>query len=272
MKPKSLVYYLILSIFGIATIIPLLWMVSASLMTSQEVTDIPPPLLPESPNFSNYIEASNLLYLKLYVPNTLLLILLNCVGIVLSASMAAYALQFGRGRLTTFAQWSIFATMLIPTFTFLLPVYMLFHAVGLLNTYVPLTFPAFLGGSAFYIFVYYQYFKLIPENLYKNAIADGASQWKIYWDIFLPLARPATGVVVLFVVIHQWNNYLGPLLILTSPERQTLALGLAGLIDTYDTSWNVIMAANTITVVPMLVLLVVFHQRIFDSFEILKGR
>jgi ABC-type glycerol-3-phosphate transport system permease component len=184
------------------------------------------------------------------------IVLLNEIAVVGSASLCAYG--FARidfpGRGFWFA--IVLSTMMLPGVVLLIPTFVIFSRIGWVNTYLPLTVPAFFGGGAFNIFLLRQFFRSLPPELADAARIDGCSEFGIYWRIMLPLAKPALATVAVFTFIAAWNDYMGPLLYLSKdPNKYTVALGLAMFRTAFlgRTRWDLLMAASTIMIVPIVV-------------------
>jgi len=152
----------------------------------------------------------------------------------------------------------------------LIPTFMLWKSLGAINTYLPLIVPAWFGGGAFNIFLLRQFFNTIPRDLDEAAYMDGANPLIVLWRIMLPLSKPALIVVTIFAFIGTWNDFLGPLIYLSSDEKFTLALGLASFRGLYNAQWGYLMAASSAVVAPIIVLFF-FGQRYFIEGITLTG-
>jgi multiple sugar transport system permease protein len=248
---------------------PLLWMISTSLKPIEETMRTPPQWLPSRFMWENYPRAIMYQSDKLgfipflrYALNTLYVAGLGVVGAVLSNALVAYGLARipWRGRNLLFG--ATIATMMIPGAVLMVPIYVLWRRLGLIGTFAPLWAPAFFG-SAFNIFLLRQFFMTIPFELSDAARVDGCSEFRIFKDVILPLAKPALAVVALFHFLYAWNDFLGPLLYLTDQRDFTLALGLQFYQSQHGgTEWNMLMAASTLVVLPV-ILLFFFTQRTF---------
>jgi multiple sugar transport system permease protein len=134
----------------------------------------------------------------------------------------------------------------------MVPQFLMFFKIGWYGTYLPLIVPSF-GGTAFFIFLIRQYMRTIPRDLDDAARVDGLNTWQIFWRIILPLSTPVLTVCAVFTFLWNWNNLLGPLLYLDSDEKFTVAIGLANLVARSDTPWNLMMAANLLSIIPPIV-------------------
>lgn len=253
----------VLILLGVLFLLPFFWMVSTSLKPLNETMKLPPQWLPSSPQWNNYPDAMQAMGpFWLYARNSLLLAFLNVVGTVFSSAFVAYgfARLDWRGRDGCF--FVLLATMMIPFPVVMVPIYGLFRALGWIGTFQPLWVPAFLAG-AFNVFLLRQFFLSIPRDLSEAARIDGCSEFRIFWQIILPLAKPALLTVALFQFMATWNDFLGPLIFLAREDQYTLALGLQALQGTISgTPWHHLMAASTLVLLPVLVLFF-FTQRTF---------
>jgi multiple sugar transport system permease protein len=255
---------------SIAFLMPLVWMVSTSVKPEKQAASERIALLPDPVASLPRIAAENYrtvwtdstVQFPLYLRNTLIVAGLSVTGMTLSSALVAYGLARVQWRGRAFVFTLILATMMIPFPVLMAPLYLVFRELGWIGSLKPLWVPAWFGG-AFNIFMLRQFFRGLPRELDEAARIDGCSHWTIFWRIVLPLSKPALAVVALFHFIYVWNDFLGPLIFLTHRDQFTLALGLqlyqsqAG-----QTPWNLLMAASTMVVAPLL-LLFALTQRTF---------
>ncbi len=263
--------FIFLSISAVAFLLPLAWMISTSLKPKSQIFVYPLIWIPDPPMWSNYAKALNNPSFKflLFLKNSLYYAVLSTIGIVLSCSLVAYA--FARLRWWGRNFWFIvtLATLMIPYPVTMIPLYLLFSWIGWVNSFKPLIVPNFMG-TAFFIFMLRQFFLTIPLDLSDAAKIDGASELRTYWDIVLPLAKPALATVALFTFLYCWNDFLGPLIFLTDGKKYTLAVGLAAFRGQYRTQWDLMMAASTVVTAPI-VIVFFFAQRQFIEGITLTG-
>ena len=233
--------------------LPFFWMVSTSLKPLRETMKLPQVWWPLPPQWKNYAEAMAAMGpFWLYAANSLTLAVLNVIGTVLSSALVAYGFSKleWKGRDGLF--FVLLMTMMIPFPVVMVPLYGLFRDLGWIGTMKPLWVPSFLAG-AFNVFLLRQFFLTLPKDLTEAARIDGCSEFRIFWQIILPLARPALLTVALFQFMATWNDFLGPLIFLAREEQYTLALGLQALQSTISgTPWHHLMAASTLVVLPVL--------------------
>jgi multiple sugar transport system permease protein len=201
-----------------------------------------------------------------YLANTLILCVLNVVGTVLSSAVVAYgfARLEWRGRDALFGL--LLATMMIPFPVVMVPLYSLFRWLGWVGTLQPLWVGSFCAG-AFNVFLLRQFFRTIPRDLSEAARIDGCSEFRIFWQIILPLCRPALVVVALFTFLGTWNDFLGPLIYLTDERDFTLALGLEAMKTSRSgaTEWHFLMAASTLVILPVITLFLVAQRSFVEG-------
>lgn len=215
------------------------------------------------PRWRNYPEAIvQMKYFPMYLKNTLILCFLTVIGTVTSSALAAYGFSRvawrGRNRVFLLA----LATMMVPFPVVMVPVYSLFRSLGWIGTLKPLWVGSFCAG-AFNVFLLRQFFMTLPKDLSEAARIDGCSEFRIFWQIILPLAKPALVVVGLFQFMATWNDFMGPLIFLTNQKDFTLALGLQFFQSRQGgTEWHYLMAASTLIVAPIIILFF-FAQKTF---------
>lgn len=254
---------------GLVFLMPLIWMVSTALKPLSETMTSPPTIVPSKWMWTNFPDAitygsKDLGYLPfvVYARNTLIVTVLAVTGAVCSNAVVAYAFARLKWKGRDFLFALTLATMMIPFPVLMVPTFGLFKWLGWVGTFRPLWVPAFFG-SAFSIFLLRQFFRTIPVELSEAARIDGCSEWRTFTDIVLPLARPALAVVALFTFLGTWNDFLGPLIYLSDQETFTLSLGLQAYQSQHGgTQWNLLMAAATIVILPVLVVFF-FAQKAF---------
>lgn len=262
--------WIVLLIGAVIMFMPFLWMVSSSLKLETQVFEFPPRLIPSPTRFENYVEALVYKPFHIYLRNTLFIVLLNEVAILVSASFCAYGFARIRfpGRDFFFA--IVLGTMMIPSVITMIPTFVIFSRLKWLDTFLPLTVPYFFGGEAFNIFLLRQFFRTIPEELADAARIDGCNDYRIWWSIFMPLAKPALTTVAIFTFLNAWNDFMGPLLYLHSPENFTVSLGLATFRSVLRTRWDLLMAATSAMTLPVLIIFFA-GQRYFVKGVVLTG-
>lgn len=248
--------------FAILFAFPWYWMISTSLKLPEIIYQWPPQWIPNPVTFQAYPAALYDASMVLYARNTLTVALPTIVGSLLSNSLAAY----GFARLEWPGRDKIFilvlATMMLPYQVTMIPVFLIFNKLGLVNTFWPLILPSFFA-SAWFTFLLRQFFLTMPEEMFDAARIDGCSEIRILAQIVLPLAKPALAVVALFRFLGAWNDFMGPLIYLSDKKMYTIPIGLMSLRQVYGgTNWALLMAGSTMAVMPI-VILFFFTQRTF---------
>ncbi len=271
-KIRQIITTLVLTVSAIIFLIPFVWMLSSSLKPSYEILAVPPTLWPSEPRWENYVEALTYVPFDRYALNTALIAIVTIIGHLLSCTIIAYGFARLRapGRDVLFVL--VLATMMLPYPVTMVPLYMVFNALGWVNTFLPLMVPAFFG-TPFYIFLLRQFFLTLPRELEDAAIIDGANLLQILWHIILPLSLPAMATVAIFTFQNSWNDFLPPLIYLHDQSLYTVSLGLNFFRSSYDINWAYLMAASLATMLPV-VIVFFFAQKLFIegiTFSGIKG-
>ena len=268
-RPKLTVWrvfiWVVLVVGAVIMLMPFVWMISSSLKAEQQVFQYPPRLLPDPPMWSNYVEALVYKPFGLYIRNTAFLVGVNMLAVLLASSFCAY----GFARITfpgrDFWFVIVLATMMMPYYVLMVPIFIMFTRLGWIDTYLPLTVPNFFGGGAFNIFLMRQFFRTIPQELSDAARIDGCNEFQIYWTIFMPLAKPALVSIAILAFLGTWNDFVGPLLYIKSPDLFTVSIGLAGFRSIMRSRWDLLMAASTAMTVPVIALFFAAQRYFFES-------
>jgi multiple sugar transport system permease protein len=266
--------YVLLTLFGLFFAFPLFWLLSSSLQTWQELQSYLPHLLPDVPQWYNYVRVFELTPFHRWMLNSLIIIGITVPGTILTATMCAYA--FARFEFPGRDIWFyiLLGTVMIPSQITLIPQYIMFFKLKMVNTYVPLTIGAWLGGGAFNIFMLRQFIMSIPRDLDEAAIVDGANPFDVLFKILMPLMKPALTTVALLGFLSQWNSFLIPFIYLNSTKLFTAAVGLRYFMvlpmTTREPKDHLLNAAAAIMTVPVLAIFVA-GQRYFVSGIVMTG-
>lgn len=264
--------YLVLIAGAALVLLPLYWMVNDSLKSNAHVFDFPPAWLPHPAHWTNYPTTLTYLPFGTFLKNTLVIEVFVITGTTISSAMAAYSFARLRwpGRDVIFIL--LLSVLMLPAFATLVPTFILWQHLGAIDTFAPLIVPNWFG-NAFFIFLLRQFFHGIPRELEDAARIDGAGFARVFITIILPLSKPALAVVIIFTFMGVWNDFLGPLIFLNSERNYTLALGLNLFLADYGGRWELLMAASTMLVLPMVVVFVVFQRSFVEGIALtgLKG-
>ena len=243
---------------ALVTLTPLLWMVSASFMSPGESNSFPPRLLPQDPTLQNYVELFTRLNLARYLLNsTLVAVSATLISLIIN-SMAGYAfakLRFA-GRERVFHV--LLAALVIPGQVGMLPLFLLLRAMGLVNTMAGVVVP-FMAGI-FGIFMIRQYALSIPDDLLDAARVDGAGEYRIFWNIVIPVIQPILVTLAVFTFLSAWNDFMWPLIVLSDDAKYTLPVALASLSGEHVQDTGLMMAGSVLTVLPVVALFIVLQR------------
>jgi multiple sugar transport system permease protein len=271
---SGVIFYVLAAVLTLFFMGPFFWTVMSSLKQPTEITTYPPVLVPAVLQFENYARAwTKVPFLTFYV-NSLIVTLLAVLGQVISATLVAYGFSRFRfpGRDILFML--VIATLIVPWEVTIVPSFILYRWLGWLDTLKPLIVPYWFGGSPFFIFLLRQFFMGIPREFDEAAEMDGASSFRVLWQILVPLCVPAITTVAIFSFLQHWNEFIQPLIFLNSPENFTVSLGLRFFqtvpSDPGEPKEHLLMAAAVIASIPC-ILLFFAAQRFFVKGIVMSG-
>ncbi|MER6399550.1 carbohydrate ABC transporter permease [Kitasatospora sp. NPDC001603] len=236
-------------------LLPILWMVTVALKGHAAVFQVPPKLLPDQYHLENFVNGPAAIGFPHLLLNSVIITGLSVIGGVLTSLMTGYALARIRFRGNRLWFYLFVGSMLLPPVVGIIPLFQLFKDIGWYDTWLPLIVPAWLGGNPLFIFLARQYFLAIPYSIDEAAKVDGAGHLRIFFQVMLPMTRPAWITMAILAFQMSWNDYLNPLIYLYSPEKWTLSVGMASFISPFagqTPDWNLYMATNLLYMVPPL--------------------
>jgi multiple sugar transport system permease protein len=261
--PRSTALTILGVVLALATIFPLVYMVTSSFKTAEDVNGV--DLLPPNPTLDNFAYVFTEVPFLRYLFNSFFISAVVTIAALFFHSMAAYALarlKF-KGRDTVFL--IIFSTLLVSAPVILIPSFVVVRTLGLLDSYAGLIVPAIF--SAFGIFLLRQFYMGLPDELEEAALIDGAGYWRIYWSIVLPLSRPILAALSVFFFLANWNSFVWPLTITSDPSLRVVQVGIATFQQQYASDWNYVLAASTIAALPTLLLFFFFQKQLVESIK-----
>lgn len=265
---QTVVWLVGLIIITAVVLYPLLWLFLSTFKPNSEFGQNP-GLIPNAPTIENYgkvMEGIAGVPMWRFFLNSLILAASAVIGTVLSSALAAYAfarVQF-KGLGVLFA--AMIGTLLLPFHVVIIPQYIIFNQLGWVDTFIPLILPKFLATEAFFVFLLVQFIRQMPRDMDEAARIDGAGHFRIFWSIILPLIKPALITCAIFAFIWAWNDFLGPLLYLTSPENYPLPIALRLYNDQTSTSdYGATVTASFVALLPVLLFFVVFQRFLVDG-------
>ena len=250
---RTIIHIILLG--GAATmVVPLVWMLSTSLKTNLEVFRIPPTLIPVVPQWHNYVEMFKVVPYGRWFLNSVIITVVQTVLYIFVASLAGFTFARLRfpGRDVIFTLY--LATLMVPSEVTLIPKFILMKQLHLIDTFAAVILPGVF--NAYGVFLLRQFFMTLPESLEEAAIIDGASYFRIYWNIILPLAGPALATLAIFSFRGAWNDFMWPLIVINSEYMKPLSVGLASFHGLYETHWPYLMAASTVALIPIILVFV----------------
>lgn len=263
-KPYTIILHIMLTIGAVLMVAPFLWTVSSSLKDLSQIFAIPAKWIPNPILWENYPKSLQALpFGRAYFNSFYITAIIICVQMI-TASMAAYAFAKIRFPGSNFLFVLFLATMMIPGQVTMIPLYLIMQKLGWIDSHLALIVPSSLF-NAFGVFLLRQFIKGLPNELEEAALMDGASMPRIYWSIVLPLIRPALAAFGIFTFMGSWNNFMGPLIYLNTPEKFTVPLLLNAFKGLYVSDWPAIMAGTTISVIPILVVYIIAQKHIIEG-------
>lgn len=260
---------LILLALSALVLIPLIWTVCMALKPDGEIYN--GHFFPATLQWDNFYKAVTSIDFFRYLGNTMLIVVPNVIGQVVSCSLVAYG--FSRYDFKGKRVWFLIllATMMIPGQITMIPQFLLYRQMGWVNTFLPLTVPAFFATSGYNIFLIRSYMSGIPRDFDEAATIDGAGAIRNFMQIMLPMCKPVLTAITVFTFMGSWNDFNGPLIYLYDADKYTLALGLSFFKGLYTSKWNLLMAATVLVLLPVLIIFFVAQDYIIDGISISSG-
>lgn len=259
----KVISYIILILGCLITLIPFIWMISTSLKSGGEIYKLPLTFIPESIRWDNYKTVVNKVPMMQYAFNSVIVSGIITIGTIITSILAAFAFSkkkfFGRDILFTL----LLSTMMVPSEMLIAPNFVTLSKLGLINKIPALYIP--WVASVFTIFLLRQYFLGIPEELYYAAKVDGCSDFKYMIRVMVPLARPGIITIALIRIINSWNEFLWPLLMVSTPDKRTLPVGLAQFITEAGPNYNLLMAYSSIIILPVIVVYIFLQKYVIQG-------
>ncbi|MCS7242964.1 MAG: carbohydrate ABC transporter permease [Candidatus Caldatribacterium sp.] len=259
--------YAVMVVVAMVMFFPILWIILSSFKPMIEFSTFPPRILPSRLFWQNYAEVFAHSKLLVYLRNTLILIVGNTVGTLLSSSIVAYPLARMRFRGREIIFSLILMTMMVPSYVTIIPQYILFKALGWLDTFLPIIVPAFFAYP-YNVFLFRQFYRTIPKELDEAARIDGCSEWGVFLRIIAPLSKPVFITIGILSSIFWWNEFFVPMVFINSEDLKPLSVGIYSFSrTTFVVRWDLIMAMATVMLIPPMVLFLVARQYITEGIK-----
>ena len=261
-RAKTVIWYTITILGAVIMLLPFLWMVSTIFKNENEIFTMPIKWFPRAATINNYARALEVVSIFKCMLNTLIIAIPKIIGEVFISALVAFGFARFQFKGRNFLFMIMLATMMLPYEVTMIPTFMVWSALGLSDSYVPLVLPAFCGSASF-IFFLRMYFETVPKDYEEAAWIDGAKNLRVFWMIFVPLAKPALITIGLWSFMGTWNDLLGQLIYIDSQPKYTIQLALASFSSmTGETLWGPLMAASFMALIPVIALLL-YAQKYF---------
>lgn len=264
-KSKFVVWILICIFLGAVFLLPFIWMLFTSVMSTEQIVKYPPELIPSPVTFRSFEYIFRNSDFFTYLKNSSIITVFNIGGTLISTTLVAYGFAKYDARLKNFWFALLMSTMMVPYFVTIIPLYNIYVKLKMINTFIPLILPNMLAGSAFSIFLLHQFFKTFPREIEEAARIDGCGEFGILFKMVLPNSKAILFVVAIFMFVWTWNDYFGPVIFLNDQSKYTLAVGLvflnssiSGYKDALDQ--GPVMAMALLSVLPIIILYTCFQK------------
>lgn len=272
-RSRMIALYVVLTLGSVMMLLPFIWMVSTSFKVENDIFSIPINWIPRKITFDNYIKALKVVPIAKNMLNTVIIAVPKILGEVFVSALVAFGFARFEFKGRNFLFMILLATMMLPYEVTMIPTFMIWSHLGLSDSYVPLVLPAFCGSASF-IFFMRMYFETIPKDYEEAAWLDGAKNLKVFYMIFIPMAKPALVTISLWSFMGTWNDLLGQLIYIDSQEKYTIQLALASFSSmTGETLWGPLMAASCMALIPIIALLLYAQKYFMEGIKLggIKG-
>jgi multiple sugar transport system permease protein len=261
--------FALLLLFALIMLTPLLWTLGMALKPDGEI--YLRNIWPSIPQFSNFVRAVKAVPFAKFVRNTLIYVLADISGVVISSTLVAYG--FSRFNFKGKRIWFLvlLSTMMLPDQITMVPRFLLFREIGWVNSILPMVVPRWFAVNAFAVFLIRQYMSGIPKDFDEAASIDGASTLRVLTHVIAPMSKPAITAILIFTFLGTWSDFRNPLIYLYDSEKFTISLGLAFFKGLYTSQWNLLMAATLMSILPIFIIFIIFQSYIIDGIAISSG-
>jgi multiple sugar transport system permease protein len=244
---------------------PYVWMLATSLKGEDNIFSFPPSLIPNPIHLENYLTAFTLVPLGTYFLNSAVISVVITISVVVVTAMAGYALARWKFPGSSFLFYAIMAILIVPNIVTIIPNFILVSKLGLYNSYLGMILPYITWNLPIATFIFRNYFAYMPQSLYDAAKVDGSSEFKTFWRIMLPLAKPAAVAVAVFTYLFGWDEFIWALTITNTDAMRTMPVGLDLFVGHYTTSWNLLTAASVVGTAPGIIFFLLFQKQVISA-------
>jgi multiple sugar transport system permease protein len=274
-RAGKIVFFSIAAILSLLMLLPFFWMITTAFKSNSEIYQVPPALIPHQFLWKNFTSGMKAVDFGRLFFNSAVIAVLCTIGAVGSSMLVGYGLSRIKFRGRKFWFYCFVGSMILPGIVGIIPLFEFYLSIGWFNTWLPLIIPAFLGNP-FYIFLARQFYMTIPRSLDEAAKIDGANHWQIFTRVMVPLTKPVWITMAIFAFQGAWNDYLNPLVYLSSPHLWTLALGMAGFAGSFagqpSSTLNQFMATDILYMFPPLIVFFCFQKYYMQGLGTLGGK
>lgn len=264
MKKKSnILLYFALIVLVCIFIFPVLWVFLSSLKGSSELYSLPPKFIPGKPTFVNFITAFEKGNFSTYFLNSAFVTVTATILTLLINTMAGYALAKYRFKGDTFLLIGFISTLMIPLEVIMTPIFTVISKLGLYNSLWGIIIPPAATPTG--VFLIRQYLLTVPDELIEAARIDGAGEWKIFWKLIVPIAKPVISVLAIFSFMWRWDDFIWPLVVISDPAKYTIQLALSNFIGEFNVDWGSLLAMSVVTMVPILIVFLIFQKQFIQG-------
>lgn len=259
MKKSNIIQYIIAGILVLVFLIPVVYIISSSFKPLNELFSSEPTFFPRTFTFDNYIKATDRGDFIRYILNSFFVATTSTIIAVMINTMSGYALSKFNFKGKNTIMILILSTIMLPLSVIMVPIFSVLKFFGLYNSLWALIIPPAATPTG--IFLMRQYLLTIPDEVIQSARIDGASEWRIFWSIILPNAKPAIATLAIFSFMWRWNDYVWPLIAISSPDKYTIQLAIANFTGQFGTDYSSILAMSAISMIPMLIVFLIFQKQ-----------
>lgn len=264
MKKKSnILLYVGLIVLACIFIFPVIWVMLSSLKGSSELYSLPPKFIPGKPTFDNFLAAFEKGNFGTYFLNSTFVTVTATILTLLINTMAGYALSKYRFKGDTFLLIGFISTLMIPLEVIMTPIFTVISKLGLYNSLWGIIIPPAATPTG--VFLIRQYLLTVPDELIEAARIDGAGEWKIFWKLIVPIAKPVISVLAIFSFMWRWDDFIWPLVVISDPTKYTVQLALSNFIGEFNVDWGSLLAMSVVTMIPVLVVFLIFQKQFIQG-------
>ncbi len=260
----------VLLVVTLIMLLPIFYMISTALKSNIEIRRVPPTIIPNEIHIENFKLIFSKISFGTYFFNSIFVAVLVLIGTLLSSSLVSFGFARYKAKEKNFLFMILLSTLMLPYPALIIPQYLLFRNIGWVDSFLPLIVPSFFG-SAYMIFMLKQFFSSLPNDLFDAAKIDGCSEFRTWWNIALPLCKPAMATVSIFTFLWTWNDFITPVIYLNTDSKFTLPIGMSGMISAFRLiPWNLIMVGSIYSLLPIFILFFI-AQKYFVEGIVLTG-